>query len=94
MWVELEPIRLWQRLLCVRNETQTLIHIAITPEAFDAICATLPLGSVMYEAESNAKGDRLVWIEAAVVDQLAALRGPGESYSDVILRLAEAERRD
>jgi hypothetical protein len=33
-----------------------VIRIAITQEAFDATCATLPLGSVAYEAETNAKG--------------------------------------
>jgi hypothetical protein len=34
------------------------------------------------------------WI-AAVADKLAALRGPGEGYSDVILlRLVEMEERD
>jgi len=30
-------------------------------------------------------------IEAAVVDRLAAMRGPGEDYSDVILRVVELE---
>ena len=29
------------------------------------------------------------WLEAAMVDRLGAMRGPGESYSDVILRLAK-----
>ena len=29
-----------------------------------------------------------MWLPAAVVDRLRALRAPGESYSDVILRLA------
>ena len=33
----------------------------------------------------------LVWLEAVVVDRLAAMRGPGESYSDVILRLVGLE---
>jgi predicted CopG family antitoxin len=28
-----------------------------------------------------------VWLDAKVVNQLRALRGPGESFSDVILRL-------
>jgi predicted CopG family antitoxin len=28
-----------------------------------------------------------------MVDKLAAMRGPGESYSDVILRLVELEAR-
>jgi hypothetical protein len=27
-----------------------------------------------------------IWFEAAMVDRLGAMRGPGESYSDVILR--------
>ena len=43
-----------------------MIRVAITVEAFNALAATLPLGSVAYEKE----------------------RGPGESYGDVILRLA------
>ena len=69
-----------------------MIRIAITSEAFDAVCATLPLGSLGFEPEPNAKGERLVWLEALVVDRLAAMRGPGESYSDVILRMVEIER--
>ncbi len=68
-----------------------MIRIAITPAAFDAIAATLPLGSVGYEAQTNARGERLVWLETAIIDRLAAMRGPGESYSDVILRLVEME---
>jgi predicted CopG family antitoxin len=33
----------------------------------------------------------MIWLEAPIVDRLAAMRGPGESYSDVILRLVEME---
>jgi hypothetical protein len=33
-----------------------MIRIAITAEAFDAIAKTMPLGSVGYENEANAKG--------------------------------------
>jgi hypothetical protein len=40
------------------------------------------------EPEANAKGERTVWLEEVWVDRLRAMRGPGESYSDVILRLA------
>jgi hypothetical protein len=29
-----------------------------------------------------------VWLDEVWIDRLAALRGPGESYSDVILRIA------
>jgi hypothetical protein len=68
-----------------------MIRIAIIPAAFEVIAATLPLGSVGYESQPNAKGERLIWIEAAIVDRLGAMRGPGESYSDVILRLVELE---
>ena len=59
--------------------------------ATEAIAATLPLGSVGYEAQLNAKGERLVWLESAIVDKLEAMRRPGESYSDVIMRLVEIE---
>jgi hypothetical protein len=64
---------------CVRRRGQT------------AIAATLPLGSVGFEPELNATGERLIWIEAVIVDGLKAMRGPGESFSDVILRLVEME---
>jgi hypothetical protein len=40
-------------------------RIAISLAAFDAICATLPLGSVGYESEANERGERLIWLEAA-----------------------------
>jgi len=69
-----------------------MIRLAITQAAFEAIAATLPLGSVGYEAEADANGERLIWLPAAVVDRLKAMRGPGESYSDVILRLAAGSR--
>jgi hypothetical protein len=65
-----------------------MIRIAIRPAAYDTIAATLPLGSVGYEPAPNATGERLIWLEAAVVNRLTAMRGPGESYSDVILRIA------
>ena len=29
------------------------------------------------------------WIESAVLGRLSAMRGPGESYSDVIMRVVE-----
>jgi hypothetical protein len=68
-----------------------MIRISITPAAFDAIADTLPLGSVGVEPEVNNKGERLVWVDVGVANRLGAMRGPGESLSDVILRLAAAE---
>jgi hypothetical protein len=62
-----------------------VIRIAISQAA---IAATLALGSVGYENKANAKGELYVWLDRAVVDRLRALGGPGESYSDVILKLA------
>jgi hypothetical protein len=47
---------------------------------------------VAVEAEANERGERYVWLEAVMADRLAVMRGPGESYSDAILRLAKATR--
>lgn len=69
-----------------------MVRIAISQAAFDAIAATMPLGSGGYEAEGNETGERLIWLPAAVVDRLKALRGPSESYGDVILRLARGTK--
>ena len=41
-----------------------------------------------YENKVNERGERLIWLDRAVVDRLRSLRGQGESYSDLILRLA------
>ena len=70
-----------------------MIKIAISAEAFEAIARALPLGSVGYESEANDRGERLIWLEAAMADRLGAMRWPGEDYSDVIMRLIEMEVR-
>jgi hypothetical protein len=46
---------------------------------------------VGYEPQLDREGERLIWLETAIVNRLGAMRGPGESYSDVILRLVEME---
>jgi hypothetical protein len=61
-----------------------MVRIAISQAAFDAIAKTLPLGSTGYENQVNEKGE----LPRDVLDRLNHRRGPGESYSDVILRLA------
>jgi hypothetical protein len=48
---------------------------------------TLPKGSTA-DAREDGKGGYLVTLERRVLDRLAFMRRPGESYSDVILRLA------
>ena len=68
-----------------------MIRIQITPAAYAVIVATLP-SSVGFERNHAPNGDFYVWLEPRYVDRLAALRGPGEFFSDVIIRLAEASR--
>lgn len=68
-----------------------MIRIAISVEAFEAIAKTLPLGSVGYETEANERGERTVWLEEVWVNRLGAMRRPGESYSDAILRIVAME---
>jgi hypothetical protein len=65
-----------------------MIRIAISQAAFDAIAATLPPGSTGYENKVDEQGRRLIWLERRMLDKLNSYRRAGESYSDVILRLA------
>ena len=44
--------------------------MAIIVEAFEALARTLPLGRVGFENEANERGERLIWLEAAMVDLL------------------------
>jgi hypothetical protein len=66
-----------------------VIRIAITAAAFDANAATMPLGSVAVEPALDGKGERVIWLEPHVLNKLSAMRGKGESYSDVIIKLAD-----
>jgi hypothetical protein len=63
-----------------------MISVSITPEAFEAIRATLPHS----DAPPSRGPDGLIriWLDRKFVDRLGQMRGPGETYSDVILRLA------
>jgi hypothetical protein len=54
-----------------------VIRVAITQAAFDAIAATLPLGSVAYEPAVEEGGLRYIWLEARWLDRLKSYRGPG-----------------
>jgi hypothetical protein len=66
-----------------------MIRLTITPNAFAAICATLP-GNVGVENQRDEQGNVHVWLDHATVAKLKALSGPGETFSDVILRAATA----
>jgi hypothetical protein len=44
---------------------------------------------VAYEGQPNEKGECIIFLDDRMADRLSAMRGPGESYSEVIIRLAE-----
>ena len=70
-----------------------VIRIAITEATLVAIGEILPEGTVLQI--DRRRGQCFIHLEEAIVDRLGAMRGPRESYSDVILRLIEAwARRD
>jgi hypothetical protein len=74
-----------------RTYIPDMVRISITPAAFDAIAATLP-GNVGFENARDTNGDWFIWLPHDVLAKLNHLRGPGDSYSDVILAVAEGAR--
>jgi hypothetical protein len=64
-----------------------MIRITIAGMAYAAIAATLPAASVP-EKEIVPDREYLVWLARGVVNRVRAVRAPGETFSDVILRLA------
>jgi hypothetical protein len=68
-----------------------MIGITVTAEAFEAICRTMLLGSVAYESAPETCSQVKIWLEPNAINKLRALRGPGDSYSDVTLRIAANE---
>ena len=66
-----------------------MIAISITIEAYAAIKATLPEGANSLPARPDGRGGVRLWLNSEYVNRLGQMRGPGESYSDVILRLAK-----
>ncbi len=60
-----------------------MVRIAISQAAFDAIVATMPLGSVGFENASNEHGERLIWLDRAVVDRL---RGAARARRELLGR--------
>ena len=69
------------------SDQRAMTAISISPAAYEAIRATLPHGAES-EPQPDGRGGVRIWLDRKYVDRLAQMRGPGESYSDVILRLA------
>jgi hypothetical protein len=65
-----------------------MVTITITAEAFASIAGTLVEGSKA-DARPDGKGGYLIVMPHAILDRLKTMRGPGESYSDVIITMAE-----
>jgi hypothetical protein len=61
-----------------------MIAITISAEAYAVIAAARSAG----EREIVPDREYRVWLPRAVVERLRALRGPEETFSDLILRLA------
>ena len=63
-----------------------MVTISISAEAYQAITGGPPNPS-----ERDARGGYPLILDPKTLDRLTAARGPGESYSDVILRLAKEQ---
>ncbi len=67
-----------------------MISIPITDEACEALKTRNPW--IDQEQTSRGRNSQLrIWVDRTFLDQLLAVRRPGENYSDVILRLVTAE---
>jgi hypothetical protein len=67
-----------------------MVTISITLAAFEAIKSTLPDDADAFPPELDERGGVRFVVDHRTLDRLTALRGPGESYSDVILRMVKA----
>jgi hypothetical protein len=67
-----------------------MIKIHVTDAAYQAIADSL---GGLSRAAARPQGGVWLWLDKTTIGQLTRLRRPGESYSDVILRLAGLEAR-
>jgi hypothetical protein len=63
-----------------------MIAITITPGAYEVIL----LGTAKAPSPQGEDGLIRVWLDCMFVDRLGHMRRLGESYSDVIIRMAKA----
>ena len=62
-----------------------MIRIEISAAAYAALCEGVPPDSRL-PAEPSPSGGFYLWLDRMTLNKLMAARGPGESYSDMILR--------
>jgi hypothetical protein len=65
-----------------------MISVPITGQAYEALKARIPRIN-QARTPQGGNGKMRIWVDRKFVDRLLALRSSGESYSDVILRLAK-----
>jgi hypothetical protein len=84
-----EPVEYQQRPLDARllGEPDRGSMISID-DAYEALKARNP-GMDQDQTSRGRNGQLRIWVDRTFLDQLLAARRPGESYSDVIMRLAE-----
>ena len=64
-----------------------MTRIVITAAAYAAIVAGRDPNSLL-PAQESPQGGFYLWLDKVTLNRLTAARGPAESYSDAILRLA------
>jgi hypothetical protein len=78
-------LKLSQRLV---TPSATMIGVAVSLRAYRASKRTLPVGEIALKRERDGQGRYLLCLDEATANSLSLRRRIGESYSDVILRLA------
>ena len=79
------------------SSLRPLYHLAVTrieisAAAYAALAASATRG--LLEPRRSPEGGYSIWLAPKALKRLEAVRGPSESYSDAILRLAEMETTD
>jgi hypothetical protein len=67
---------------------RAMIGVTVSGRAYAAMAGLLPAGSTVAH-ELAPDGEYLLWLPRDTVNRLRALRAPEETFSDVILRLAQ-----
>ena len=64
-----------------------MIRIEISAAAYAALCQGVPEHSRL-PAQGSPTGGFYLWLDKMTLNRFRAARGPGESFSDAILRFA------
>ena len=67
-----------------------MIRIEISALAYAAITDGVPEPSRL-PAQPSPQGGYYLWLDKTTLNRLRASRGPGESFSDAIVRMAKVE---